>query len=78
MTPALVKEIVKWIIDHIESPESMKTLLKHVYLPIKLTEEQLEEIIGRIVKARNNEIELDMISREIAKKSEENLNKMFV
>lgn len=78
MTPALVKEIVRWIIEHLDNVESIKTLLRHVYLPIKLTEDQLEDLIMRVTKARNNESELNRISEEIAKKSNENLNKLFV
>lgn len=78
MTPAIVREIIKWIMDHLDSVEPIKILLRHVYLPIKLSEEQLEELLIRVRKAKGNENELNKISEDIAKMSEENIRQMFV
>jgi hypothetical protein len=78
LTPAIVKEIIKWITDHLDNVEPIKILLRHVYLPIKLSEEQLEDLIVRVTKARGNENELRKISEDVVRISEENIRQMFV
>jgi hypothetical protein len=78
LTPAIVREIIKWITDHLDHVEPIKILLRHVYLPIKLSEEQLEDLIARVTKARDNEKELSKISEDFARISEENIRQMFV
>ncbi|MDW7673411.1 MAG: hypothetical protein SCK28_02620 [Bacillota bacterium] len=78
MTPAMVKEIIKWIIDHLDNVEPIKTLLRHVYLPIRLSDDQVDDLIVKIKKAKGNEGELKRIGEELSKQSEENLRQMFV
>ncbi len=78
MTSSIIREIIKWIVDHLDNIEPLKIMLRHVYLPVKLTEEQLEDLINRIRLANGNEGELIKISDEVATLSEENLRQMFV
>lgn len=78
MTPLIIRETIKWIIDHLDNIESIKTMLKHVFLPIKLTEHQVEELINKVKVARENEIELKRIGEELALISEENFKQMYI
>ncbi len=78
MTSSIIREIIRWIVDHLDNTEPLKIMLRHVYLPIKLTEEQLEDLIKRVKIAKGNEQVLKEISDEMASLSEENLRQMFV
>jgi hypothetical protein len=57
--------------------EPIKILLRHVYLPVKLSEEQVDDLIARVTKAKGNENELRKISEDVARISEENIRQMF-